>query len=214
VNHGHVDPSIAGEFPELRLFWTVADAGWARAPEGIRHRLRDMSERFNGPKAVALRAQPIPHAYRVFFRHIGLDPDTHRIPVEHVAVERLKAGAFKSRSLIDDALVIATMETSIGVWALDADALDGELTIRPAAEGELLGRHAQYPTYLPEGRLVVADDLGPVAVLFGDLAEGHGVSRATARVALFAVQVAGVPTIHIEEAFWIAEQILEEGADA
>ena len=210
---GSVDPAIAEEFPELQLFWEVVDGTRVRAPEGVRARLRDMSERFNGPKAVALRAQPIPHAYRVFFRHIGLDPDTHRVPVEHVAVERLKAGAFKSRSLVDDACTIATMETSVGVWALDAGLLEGELTIRAATEGEPLGRRDQHTAWLPEGRLVVADDLGPVAVLFGEMAPGYEISRETRSVAVFAVQVAGVPTIHVEEAFWLVEEILSEGAD-
>ena len=212
MNEGHVDPAIAEEFPELRLWWTVVAATRARAPEGVRERLRVMSERFNGPKAVALRTQPIPHAYRVFFRHIGLDPDTHRVPVEHVAVERLKQGAFKSQSVVDDAVTIAVIETSIGLWALDAGLLEGELVIRPAAEGEPLGRRDQHTQWLPAGRLVVADDQGPVAVLFGDVAPGHGVTRETERVALFAVQVAGVPAIHVEEAFWTVEEILEEAA--
>ena len=208
MNPGHVDPAIADEFPELRLWWTVLPGTRARAPEGVRERLRVMSERFNGPKAVALRTQPIPHAYRVFFRHIGLDPDTHRVPVEHVAVERLKAGAFKSRSVVDDAVTIATMETSVGLWALDAGLLQGELSLRAAQEGEPLGRRDEFTAWLPAGRLVVADDAGPVAVLFGDVAPGYAVTRETEQVALFAVQVAGVPAIHVEEAFWTVEEIV------
>ena len=57
---------------------------------------------------------------------------------------------------------------------------------------------------------MVADDAGPVAVLFGDVASGHGASKTTEEVVLFAVQVAGVPAIHVEEAFWTAQEILTE----
>ena len=202
MNHGHVENAIAAEFPELRLYWTVVDGGHARAPEGIRHRLRTMSERFNGPKAVALRAQPIPHAYRVFFRHIGLDPDEHRTPVEALALERLKSGGFTSRSALDDALTIAVMETGVPVWALDADRLEGEVGLRGAERGERLGG-GEYAHDLPAGRLVLADDAGPVGVLFGALAPGRGVGRGTTRITLLALQVAGVPDIHAEEALWI-----------
>jgi DNA/RNA-binding domain of Phe-tRNA-synthetase-like protein len=212
VNEGSVAPEIASEFPDLRLFWVVSSGSPVRSPSGVRERLRDMSERFTGAKAIQLRAQPIPYAYRVFFRHIGLDPDTDRIPVEDVVVERLKAGAFKSRSLVHDALTIATMETSIGVWALDAASLSGSLSVRPAVEGEPLGRDDQFAPLLPAGRLVIADDAGAVAVLFGDIARPHDISRETTAVVLFAIQVAGVPDIHIEEALYTAAEILAEGA--
>jgi len=46
-----------------------------------------------------------------------------------------------------------------------------------------------------------------------ELAPGYAITRDTRSVAVFAVQVAGVPTIHVEEAFWLVEEILAEGAD-
>ena len=132
-----------------------------------------MSDRFRGPQAVVMRQRPVPWAYRVFFRHIGLDPDEHRTPVEALALERLKAGGFKSRSLLDDALTVAVMETGVPVWALDADRVDGELALRPAERGERFGG-GEYASDVPAGRLLVADDAGPVGVLFGALAPGRG----------------------------------------
>ena len=48
-----------------------------------------------------MRTQPIPHAYRAFFRQIGLDPDIDRIPSEEAAVARLLHGGFRSEDLID-----------------------------------------------------------------------------------------------------------------
>ena len=68
-----------------------------------------------------MRERPIPWAYRVFFRQIGLDPDRTRTPVEQLALERLHDGAFKSRGLPDDALTIAIVETGVALRAFDAD---------------------------------------------------------------------------------------------
>ena len=204
---GSVDPGVALEFPGLRIVSVVLEARAAPSPPELRERLRDLSDGFRGPQAVMLRQQPIPAAYRIFFRHIGLDPDVDRIPVEALAVERLKHGGFQSRNTLDDALTIAVMETGLPLWALDEDGVDGELEIRPGRPGEVLGA-GEYPTRVPEGRLVVADDGGPLAVLFGDVVGGRGVTRATERMRLFSVLVAGVPEIHVEEAFWLCEEIL------
>ena len=210
VVQGEVDPEVRAEFPELRLVSVTLEARPGPSPAALRERLRGMSDRFRGPQAVMLRQQPVPAAYRIFFRHIGLDPDTDRVPVEAVAVERLKAGGFVSRNLLDDALTVAVMETGVPVWALDADKVEGPLGLRTSRTGELLGR-APGARRVPPGRLVVADAAGPLAILFGDRAPGHGVMPETTRMTLFSVLVAGVPQIHAEEAFWLCEEILLHG---
>ena len=207
-----IDPEVAEEFPELRLHELTLDARSGRSGPELRERLRVLSDRFRGPQAVTLRRQPIPQAYRIFFRHIGLDPDVHRTPVEALALERLKAGGFASRSVLDDALTIAVMETGVPVWALDADRLEGEVGLRGAQRGERLGS-GEYAHDLPAGRLVLADAAGPVGVLFGALAPGRGVGRGTTRITLLALQVAGVPDIHAEEALWTVADILTGDAD-
>jgi DNA/RNA-binding domain of Phe-tRNA-synthetase-like protein len=205
-----IDPEIAAEFPELRLHERTLDARSAPSPPELRERLQVLSDRFRGAQAIELRRQPVPHAYRVFFRHIGLDPDEHRTPIEALALERLKTGGFASRSVLDDALTIAVMETGVPVWALDAGRVEGELGLRPARRGERLGA-GEYASDVPSGRLVVADDAGPVGVLFGALAPGRGVSGGTTRMTLLALQVAGVPDIHVEEALWSVSEILTAG---
>ena len=129
------------------------------------------------------------------------------MPVEALALERMKRGGFKSRNLLDDALTVAIMETSVPVWALDADRLSGPPRLRLAGEGEPLGRAAA-ALPLPAGRLVVADDDGPVAVLFGDPAPAHGVTPDSRRIALYSVAVPGVPAIHVEEALWTVWDIV------
>jgi DNA/RNA-binding domain of Phe-tRNA-synthetase-like protein len=207
VGAGWVDPEVAAEFPELRLHALTLAARSGRSPAELRERLRELSDRFRGPQAVVLRQRPVPWAYRVFFRHIGLDPDEHRTPVEALALERLKAGGFRSRSLLDDALTVAVMETGVPVWALDTDRIDGEVGLRPAARGERFGS-GEYASDIPVGRLLVADDAGPVGVLFGALAPGRGVGPETTRMTLISVQVAGVPDNHVEEALWTVADIL------
>ena len=108
-----------------------------------------LSDRFSGAQAINLRHQPIPWAYRVFFRHIGLDPDVQRTPVEELALERMKHGGFVSQNLLDDALTIAIIESGVALRAFDADRVAGAPGIRPTGAGEPLeGR----PGELPPGR--------------------------------------------------------------
>jgi DNA/RNA-binding domain of Phe-tRNA-synthetase-like protein len=207
VRRGPIDPSLAEEWPGLRLAWSAFAAVPGPSPPELRARLRLLSDRFRGPQAIALRRRPIPHAYRVFFRHIGLEPDEQRIPVEALALERMMHGRFRSQNLLDDAITIAVMETSVPVWALDAAAVDGGLELRAAATGERLGRGDGAPE-LPAGRLVVADAAGALAVLFDDVAPAHGVTSRTRELALFSVAVPGVPDIHVEEALWTVWDIV------
>ena len=204
---GWVDVDLRDEFPELRLVSVVQTTWPGRSPRELRERLKVLSNRFHGSDAVSLRRRPVPHAYRVFFRHIGLDPDTTRTPVEAAAMERLMRGGFAAKGRLESSLLIALVETGVPLWAFDDDHVDGPLGLRPAQAGERLGTGELAPD-LPEGRLVVADAVGPIAVLFGDIAESHAPSRETERARLFTVQVSGVPSIHVEEALWTAATAL------
>jgi DNA/RNA-binding domain of Phe-tRNA-synthetase-like protein len=201
------------ELPGLSLCVTEAlhtrrQALTGDSPPEVRARLHELSNRFRGAHAVGIRRQPVPGAYRVFFRQIGLDPDVVRTPLEAVVMERMLRGGFATDGLIADALLIALLDTGVPVWALDARWLDGELGIRACGEGEPLGRSAAAPA-LPAGGLVVADSSAPLAVLFGELAPGHEPRAETERVVLFAVQVDGVPSLYVEEALWTCATTLE-----
>ena len=207
---GWLDDELSREFPALRLRSITVSARARRSSHGVKQRLKTISDRFHGARAITLRQDPVPWAYRVFYRHIGLDPDAQRTPIEEAALQRLIKGAFRSQNLLDDALLIALMETGVPMWALDAGAVDGQLGIRMAVAGERLGRrHGAH--LLPSGRLVVADQRSPLAVLFGDLAAGHGVTPDTRKITLFGVQVPGVPEIHVEEALWLSVELLGDG---
>ncbi len=206
---------IERELPGLSLMFVrarVARPGalGARSPVGIEERLRELANRFRGARAVTVRREPVPAAYRAFFRHVGLDPDVVRTPIEQVALERMLRGGFLSGGLLEDSLLIALVDTGVPVWALDTAAVDGPLGIRMSAEGEPLGhspRAAEAP--LPAGRLVVADASAPLAILFGELAAEHAAKASTAEVTLFAIRVAGVPSLYVEEALWMCRAAIE-----
>jgi DNA/RNA-binding domain of Phe-tRNA-synthetase-like protein len=160
-----------------------------------------LSNRFTGGQAIVLRQKPVPWSYRVFFRHIGLDPDRTHTPIEALALDRMQRGRFRSRNLLDDALTIAIAETGVAVCAFDADKVSGRVGIRAVMPGEALeGR----PGELPPGTLAIADSERPLALLFGAMAQGRGVHPRTRRTLFVAVQVKGVPEIAIEEALWLA----------
>jgi DNA/RNA-binding domain of Phe-tRNA-synthetase-like protein len=208
---GFVEPAVQAEFPGLRLDWITVRASARASPRELKERLAQLSSRQRGADVVAMRTRAVPHAYRAFFRQIGLDPDVTRIPSERAAVDRLLHGQFQPRNLVDDALLIALVETGIPVWALDAGLLaPGGLGIRTSVAGDRLGR-ADYGHRLPSGQLVVADALGVHALLFGDVAPGHGVSRRSAEIVVFSVAVDGVPAMHVAEALWVCVDALECG---
>jgi len=203
---GWVAPHLSAEFPGLGIASVEVDGKPGKSPEPVHRRLRDLSDRTYGGEAIRLRERPIPWAYRVFFRQIGLDPDRTRTPVEQLTLERLHDGGFRSHGLPRDALTIATVETGVALRAFDADSLTGSLCIRDTAPGEKLAGQA---AELAGGTLTIADELKPVSVLFGPTGEGFGVERRSRRIAVVAIQVKGVPQIAVEEALWMAAATLE-----
>ncbi len=182
-----VDPLVAAEHPGLRVWTARVPGGTGRTPAGLRERLALHADRLRGREAVALRTRPVPWAYRVLFRHLGLDPDVTRTPLEELVVDRLLHGGFAARALPEDALALATLETGVGVWALDADAA-GALTLTTGADG----------------RLALCDDRGTAAVLFSPPPPERAPGRGTTALLLVAVQAPGVDDLVIEEALWTA----------
>jgi DNA/RNA-binding domain of Phe-tRNA-synthetase-like protein len=198
---GWVDPALAEEFPGVGLAYTTVAAGAGRSPEPLKERLRELSNRFGGAQAINLRQQAIPWSYRVFYRHIGLDPDETPPPAEQVSLNRMRDGRFTSRNRLDDSLTIAVAEVGVAMLALDADKVEGRLGLRLAAEHERMeGRTSA----LIPGTILIADEKRPLAILFRQLAKGREVGRKTARTTLVAVKVRGVPEVALEEALWVA----------
>ena len=202
---GWIEPALAEEFPGLSIVSTTLDTTAGRSPEALREQLRSLSDRIGGAQAIQLRQQPIPWAYRVFFRHIGLDPDTTRTPVEQLIFERIHDGTFKSGDRVQDALTIGMVEVGVALRAFDADRVEGRIGLRVSTEGEAFeGRTSP----LPDGTIVVADERRPLGIIFDKTADGRAVRRGTRRVLLAAIGVRGVPDIALEEALWVASSAL------
>ncbi|MGH9067897.1 MAG: hypothetical protein ACRD0J_10475 [Acidimicrobiales bacterium] len=200
---GFVAREVDTELPGLRLrHATVAHRPGRSSPELVR-RLRWLSDRVRGAGVVAMRTNPVPRAYRSFFRQIGLDPDVRPVPSEEAAIARLLHGGFRSTTLLGDACLVGLLETGVPVWALDAALVD-ELGpgIRTSTVGDPVG-----PRLIP-GSLVVADGSSVHAELFGEPLDGHGVNSRTTRVTLYAVAVDGVPEIHLDEALWCVLELI------
>ena len=184
----------------------TVERGSGRSPREVKERLRILSDRFSGGQAINMRHQPIPWAYRVFYRHIGLDPDVQRTPVEELALERMKKGGFKSQNLLDDALTIAIIESGVAVRAFDADRVSGGLGIRPSvaergargAAGRAAAGHAGRRRPGAPG----------VAAVRGDWPRGAGSGRRPSGRSWSRSRWAEYPAIAVEEALWLAAGVL------
>ena len=150
----------------------------ARSPPEVRQRLRMLADRYTGGKVVHMRQDPVPWAYRVFSRQVGIDPDHDRTPVEAVALRRLKQGGLHSENLVDDALTIAIAETGVPLIALDAERVEGELGLRLAREGETLDGARPLSAASSWSRTRER----PVAVVLGEVSQDAGVTPETERM--------------------------------
>src|SRR5439155_864580 len=131
-----------------------------------RCRFAQATPRLDVPGAAGPRRQPLQHLRDRGLSYHGLRPRRRRIG-RHPAfgVERMRAGGFPSRNVLDDAMLIATVETSVPVMAFDEDALTGPLGLRLAGADERLGGDGRP---LSSRQVVVADAERAVAVLFLD----------------------------------------------
>lgn len=209
LDPGWIDEELRVEFPHVFLRQLAVTAGGRRSTPATREHLRRLSDRFTGGRAVNMRQEPIPSAYRVFFRQIGIDPDESRTPIEEAALERMRAGGFLPRNRLDDALVIAIVETGVAVMAFDHDHVEGPLGLRLAAAGERLGGDGRP---LSARQMLLADQDRSLAVLFGDHHEAAQPGPRTQRLLLVGVGVRGVPEVSVEEALWTASELVAEGA--
>ena len=170
---------------DVRLVWcgfAVERNPMRRSSPALRRRLHALSDRHGGARAITQATREIPEAYRILSRRLG--DGERRSPVEELTIKRLIRGQYRSRGVLRDALLIATVDTEVGVWALDADLLQGE------------------PRALDRA---VVDDTGPIV---GLLESPDTVTRATRRLVLYALLAPGVPDMAIEEALLTAWEII------
>lgn len=202
---GWVDGELAEDLPGLAIWSARVDARSIRSPPSVRLRLRALAGRITGGHVVHMRQDPVPWAYRVLWRQVGLDPDVDRPPAERLAVERLRAGEIPSRNLLDDALTIATLETGVPVIAFDSTLVGDQLGIRLSGGAERLGGSGRP---LSARQIVVADEHRALATLTGEVADERGVTKQTTAMVLASVQARNVPLISVEEAIWTVAETL------
>ena len=117
----------------------------------------------------------------------------------------MKHGGFVSQNLLDDALTIAIIESGVALRAFDADgSRGGSGSARRDAGEELEGRPGELPRRHPGDRRRAR----PLALLFGATAAGRGVQPRDQADPARGVQVGGVPEIAVEEALWLAADVL------
>ncbi|WP_028064782.1 hypothetical protein [Solirubrobacter soli] len=163
-----------------------------RSPRDLRRRLNALSDRHGGARAITQRTREVPQAYRT---HYGVE----RSPAEELTIKRLIRGQYRSRGVLRDALLIATMDTEVAVYALDADRVTGI----PRLAGE-----------------EIVDDDGPLVPLFVEPGAKTGrwpnrrligrdvaATRATRHITLYAVTAPGIADITVEEAVYTAYDI-------
>ena len=211
LQQGWVDAELAEEFPELCVWHTSVDRGSGRTPDFVRERLKGLASRITGGHVIHMRQDPVPWAYRVFWRQVGIDPDTDRTPVEQLALDRLKWGGLRSRNLLDDAITIATLETGVPVVAFDSAKVGEQIGLRLTGDDEQLGGSGRP---LSSRQIVIADEHNTLAVLSGEVAEERGVTPQTKSMVLASVQVKGVPMISVEEALWTVVETLVRSASS
>jgi hypothetical protein len=175
-----VEPQVVFARGDPGLAWcelTVAHNPLRRSPRDLRRRLHALSDRLTGAHAITQSTRAIPQAYR------RLAPERPS-PAEELALKRLVRGQYRSRGLLHDALLVATVDTEVGLWALDADRVHG---VPHVGDG------------------VIEDGAGPIADWFAD--PGY-VTRATRRLVLYALVPIGVPDGAAEEALRIAAELI------
>ena len=172
---GPARPRLArrgGRAPGAWVAWTEVETVPGPTPPELRERLRRMADRMHGAEAIALRGRDVAHAYRVFFRHVG-------------ARSRRRPYADRGGRAAAD---VGGRPAPAGPGPRRADRGGARDRRACAAFDGLVGAPRIEEA---DGRLVIADEQGPVAVLFGD-AERAAPTTATRRVALVAVAVPGV----------------------
>lgn len=193
---------VALRYPYLYLFVAdVPNRPSTRARHDLRERLGMIAERIDGPTVLRQRERESPHTYRSLYRQMGIDPGLQPTPIDALLRERIAYGQFRSMGVVDDALKITLLETSVPVWAADSAKVSGDLALQMPPVDTAAGGGSVVP--------LVADDRGPVTPVGTAPGPPHAVSRKTRDLLLFALQCEGVSAMHVQEALWLARSLLD-----
>ena len=134
--------------------------------------------------------------------------------MEAAALDRLVQGGFVSRGPLEDALLVAVVETGVPVWALDDARLDGPAgAARRARRASAWGRASTRPTWRP-GAWWWPTPRARWRCSSATSRPAARPDRDSARLRLFAVAVPGVPALHVEEALFGCADALSDARGA
>jgi hypothetical protein len=151
---------------DLRLLCETFEADLSR--RSLRPQLRALSDRVP-------RVRDAGDPYRIAMNRLGIDAPT---PAEAALKARLIHGGYRSRGLVADALLIAVVETGVGVWVTDDPGplvLDGD---------EVVGAGVRFRVF----------SAPPPAT--------------RPLVCAFALVVPGVAELEVREALWVVRELL------
>ena len=198
VRREPVANDLRAQLPGLALWTTTATLRDGPAtPAFVRARIQQAREGVRTAEATGVPGESAPWAYRVAMRQLGTDPDDRLAIVEQAVLQRTQL--LPELGMPGDALMAASLEAGVPVRAFDAAVLDGSLALRMAAEGD--GEFAPGP--------VVADLRRAVAPLFGDPIADAAAGLESERLVLAAVQVRGVSDLAVQQALWLAAELIE-----
>ena len=169
----------------------------------LKQRLRMLADRYTGGKVIHMRQDPVPWAYRVFSRQVGIDPTRTARRWRPSRSQRLKHGGLRARTSWTTRSRSRSPRPACRWWRSTPSGWRASWA-RLARSGEALGRRRP----LSARQLVVADAARPVAIVLGEVGRGRGVTPETERMVLCALGVKGVPRISLEEALWCAAETL------
>lgn len=124
--------------------------------EGLKEEIiREIRSRYTLER---VKDEPLFRAYRDFFWSVGVDPTKTRPASEALVRRILSRGTLPMISTAVDAYNLASVRSGIPIAAFDADTLNGDLTMRFAADGEhFLGIGMDRPQVLKKNQVIISD---------------------------------------------------------
>ena len=140
-----------------------------------------------------VKDDPLFRAYRDFFWSVGVDPTKTRPASEALVRRILSGGKLPVINTAVDAYNLASAGSSIPIGAFDSDTLNGDLTMRFAADGEVfLGIGMEKPVLLRKNQVILADPGEIIAVYPYRDSDATKVTTETKNIHIVACGVPGV----------------------
>ena len=158
-----------------------------------------------------VKDEPLFRAYRDFFWSVGVDPTKTRPASEALVRRILSRGTLPMINTAVDAYNLASVRSAIPIAAFDDDTLNGDLTMRFAAEGEhFLGIGMDKPVLLARNQVIISDPDQIVAIYPYRDSDATKVSPGTRNIRILTCGVPKVGREAVIGAYQMCAGYLEE----